>query len=242
VSTVGVLIVGDEVLTGEVRDENGPWLLARLTALGSRVVRMSVVGDREPEIVRELSRLRAEADAVVVSGGIGPTHDDVTRQAVAAALGVPLEEHADAVARVRAWYGDRETPAERAMALLPRGASVLLGPKTGALGFAAAGVTVLPGVPFLLRDLLDGAADRFAGPALRREEIHTPLREGEIADDLSRIQGAALDVAIGSYPVYGPDGRWSTRVVVRSSDPLRSAAVAADVRAALSRPPPAPRP
>jgi molybdenum cofactor synthesis domain-containing protein len=236
VKTAGVLLVGDEVLTGEVRDENGPWLLVRLTALGSRVVRLAVVGDREAEIVEELSRLRADADAVVVAGGIGPTHDDVTRQAVAAALGVPLEEHPDALSRVLAWYGGRETPAERTMALLPRGASVVVGPRTGALGFAAAGVLVLPGVPFLLRDLVEGAAERFAGPALVRDEIHTDLREGEIADDLVRIQGASLDVAIGSYPTYGPDGRWRTRVVVRSLDASRTAAVAADVRAALCRP------
>jgi molybdenum cofactor synthesis domain-containing protein len=236
VKTAGILIVGDEVLSGEVRDENGPWLIARLASLGSRVVRMSVVGDREDAIALELTRLRAEADAVVVSGGIGPTHDDVTRQAVAAALGVPLEEHPDALRRVLAWYGGRETPAERAMALLPRGAAVLVGAKTGALGFVAAGVYVLPGVPFLLRDLVDGAADRFAGPPLQKEEIHTDLREGEIADDLSRIQGSALDVAIGSYPTYGPDGRWRTRVVVRSLDPLRSTAVAAEIRFALARP------
>ncbi len=233
--TAGILIVGDEVLSGEVRDENGPWLIARLSGLGTRVVRMAVVPDREAAIVEELKRLRADADAVLVSGGIGPTHDDVTRQAVAAALGVPLTEHPDAVRRVEAWYAGQVTPAERAMALLPKGARVLEGPKTKTLGFAVAGLYVLPGVPFLLRDLVDGAAADFAGPPLLREVIHTDLREGEIADDLTRIQASALDVAIGSYPTLGTDGRWRTRIVVRSEDAGRSAAVADAVRTAFAR-------
>ena len=88
--TAGILIVGDEVLSGEVRDENGPYLLARLAGLGTRVVRVVVVGDRMDDIVHELTRLRAHADAVLVSGGIGPTHDDLTRPGVARAVGVGL--------------------------------------------------------------------------------------------------------------------------------------------------------
>ena len=100
-----ILIIGDEVLSGEVRDENGPWLVGRLTALGTRIERISTVRDRMADIVDELRRLRAHTDAVVVSGGIGPTHDDLTRPAVATALGVPLERHPGADAHVRRWYG-----------------------------------------------------------------------------------------------------------------------------------------
>src|SRR2546428_14066019 len=114
--TAALLIVGDEVLTGEVRDENGPWMIGRLAALGTRVVRLSVVPDRLGDIVQELTRLRALADAVLVSGGIGPTHDDLTRPAVAAALGVPLEGHPEAAARIRGWYGAKPTDAELSMA------------------------------------------------------------------------------------------------------------------------------
>lgn len=228
-----ILIIGDEVLSGEVRDENGPWLVGRLTGFGTRIERIATVRDRMPDIVEELRRLRAVADAVVVSGGIGPTHDDLTRPAVATALGVPLERHPDADAHVRRWYGDRTTDAELAMADLPKGSRLLRGAKTTALGFCVSGVYVLPGVPFLLRDLVEGSAAEFAGPPLHRVEVTLARREGEIADALTRLQASALDTAIGSYPSVDPDGVWSTRIVVRSPDAARASAVAAQVRLAF---------
>ena len=228
-----ILIIGDEVLSGEVRDENGPWLVGRLTALGTRIERISTVRDRMADIVDELRRLRAHTDAVVVSGGIGPTHDDLTRPAVATALGVPLERHPDADAHVRRWYGARTTDAELAMADLPRGSRLLIGAKTTALGFFVSGVYVLPGVPFLLRDLIEGSGAEFAGPPLHRVEVSLARREGEIADALTRLQASALDTAIGSYPSVDPDGVWSTRIVVRSPDAARASAVADQGRLAF---------
>ena len=233
--TAGVLIVGDEVLAGEVRDANGPYLVERMTSFGTRVVRVVTVPDREPDVVGELARLRAMADAVLVSGGIGPTHDDVTRPSVAAALGVPLEAHEEAVERIRRWYGDRATDAELSMSFLPRGSRLLSGLRTGTFGFAVASIYVMPGVPALLRDIVEGVADEFRGPALHREEVSTHLREGEIADDLTRLQAHALDVAIGSYPQLGDGGRWTTTVVVRSTDAERCRTVTADVRRAFER-------
>jgi molybdenum cofactor synthesis domain-containing protein len=234
VKTASVLIVGDEVLAGEVRDANGPYLVERLTALGTRVVRVVTVPDREPDVVGELRHLRGMADAVLVSGGIGPTHDDVTRPSVAAALGVPLEQHEEAADRIRRWYGDKTTDAELSMSFLPRGSRLLSGLRTGTFGFAVASVYVMPGVPSLLRDIAEGMADEFRGAPLHREEVHTDLREGEISDDLTRLQSHALDVAIGSYP-HLDGGRWSTKVVVRSTDAERARSVSADVRAAFER-------
>jgi molybdopterin-biosynthesis enzyme MoeA-like protein len=175
------------------------------------------------------------ADAVLVSGGIGPTHDDVTRPSVAAALGVPLEPHAEASERIRRWYGDKTTEAELSMSFMPRGSRLLPGQKTGTFGFAVAGVYVMPGVPSLLRDIVEATADEFRGPALHREEVHTDLREGEIADDLTRLQAHSLDVAIGSYPHLDGRGRWTTKVVVRSTDLGRSKTVATEVRRAFER-------
>lgn len=233
--TAAVLIVGDEVLAGEVRDENAPFLLSRLASLGARVTRVAAVRDVAADIEDELRRMRAVADVVLVSGGIGPTHDDVTRPAVAAALGVPLERLPSAEAHVRRWFAERTTDAELTMADLPRGSRLVAGARTSALGFAVAGVYVFPGVPFLLRDLFEGCARDFEGAPLHRAEVQTDLREGQLAVALTAIQAAALDTAIGSYPRLDPEGVWRTRIVVRASDRARAEAVAATVREAFRR-------
>jgi molybdenum cofactor synthesis domain-containing protein len=232
VRSAAILIVGDEVLSGEVRDTNGPYLVQRFAAAGVRVVRAVTAPDDEDAIAGELARLRALADAVVVGGGIGPTHDDVTRPAVARVLGVPLVPQAQAEQKIRSYFGDRLTAADLSMALMPEACRILAGARTGTLGFAKAGVYVLPGVPFLFEDLADVVVGEFAAPPLHRREIVTPRSEGEIAESLAACQGRSEDVRIGSYPVFA-DGRWHVRVVLRSNDPGRLDAVAGEVRAVL---------
>jgi molybdenum cofactor synthesis domain-containing protein len=232
VRSAAILIVGDEVLSGEVRDTNCPYLVQRLASAGVRVARVVTAPDDEDVLVDELTRLRALADAVVVGGGIGPTHDDVTRPAVARVLGVPLVTQAQAERRLRAYFGDRLTPADLSMAEMPEGCRLLTGARTGTLGFALAGVYVLPGVPFLFEDLADGLLAEFTAPPLHRCEIVTPRTEGEIAVHLAEVQGRSADVRIGSYPVFA-DGRWHVRVVLRASDLGRLDVVACEVRAGL---------
>ncbi len=227
-----ILVVGDEILAGEVTDRNGALVLSVLPAAGVPVVRLVAVPDREEDIVDELGRLRALADVVIVSGGIGPTHDDVTRPAVARALGVPLETHPDAERRIRAWYADRATDAELGMGVLPAGARLLPGERTGTFGFEIGGVHVLPGVPLLFADILKPLAATLPARTTYREVLSTGRREGEIAPSLAAVQGRSPDVAIGSYPVL-EDGRWHVRVVLRAIDPDRLAAVAREVRAVL---------
>lgn len=228
VRNVGILIIGDEILSGEIVDENGPWLIRTLSAVGVRTVRQVVVPDEEQEIAAELVRLRGLADAVVVSGGIGPTHDDVTREAVGRALGLPLEEHAEAVQRIRSFYGSRATDAELAMACIPRGSRLVNGARTNTIGFEIGGVYVLPGVPFLFRDLIEGFTAEFQATPLHKTELRSELREGEIAACLAEIQGSAPDVAIGSYPVC-EGGDWHVRIVLRGRDPDRVAALANEI-------------
>lgn len=230
--TAAILIVGDEILSGEIRDENGPYLIQRLAEAGVRVQRMAVCPDREEEIVAELRRLRALADAVVVSGGIGPTHDDVTRPAMARALGLPLLSLPEAEEKIRGFYGRDTTAAELEMALLPQGARLVRGQKTGGFGFQVAGLYGFPGVPFLLRDLTEAILPDFRGLPLTRVEMLTDLREGEIAVGLTEAQRAAPEVAIGSYPVFA-DGRWTVRVVVRGEEALRVSACEQDLRCRL---------
>ncbi|MDA1194704.1 MAG: competence/damage-inducible protein A [Planctomycetota bacterium] len=228
--SVGILIVGDEILSGEIADENGPWLISRLGAAGVRTVRQIVVPDDTEQIALEILRLRALADAVVISGGIGPTHDDVTRPAVAAALGVDLVPHAEAELRIRHFYGAAVTDAELSMAQVPAGAELVHGVKTGTFGFALPGLYVLPGVPFLFRDLMEGIAPSFRAPALHKEELRSARREGELASVLAVVQGEMPDVAIGSYPVC-EGGCWHVRIVMRGHDLDRVRAVADRLRA-----------
>jgi molybdenum cofactor synthesis domain-containing protein len=232
VRTAAILVVGDEILSGEIADSNGPYLLARLASAGVRVARVVVTPDDEDAIADDLARLRALSDAVVVSGGIGPTHDDVTRPAAARVLGVPLARHEEAERLIRGFYRERVTDAELSMADWPRGARILLGPRTGTFGFSCCGVHVLPGVPPLFRDLADVLAVELAGPPLHRTELLTHRREGEIAPGLAAGQARAHDVAIGSYPVL-EDGRWHVRVVLRGPDAARVAEVAREVRGAI---------
>lgn len=230
--SVGILIVGDEILSGEIADENGPWLIGRLGGVGVRAVRQVVVPDDESEIAAELGRLRALADAVVISGGIGPTHDDVTRPAVARALGLPLEEHAEACKRIRGYYGEAVTASELAMGMLPQGARLVRGARTGTFGFMLPGLYVFPGVPFLFRDLVEGIAPQFQSAPLHKTELRSGLREGEIAPVLAACQADDPEIAIGSYPVC-EDGCWHVRIVLRGGDPDRVAAVAAALRSRL---------
>jgi molybdenum cofactor synthesis domain-containing protein len=230
VLSAAILIIGDEVLSGEVQDTNGPYLLQRLTGAGVRVPRVVTVPDEASSIVEELRRLRALADAVVLSGGIGPTHDDVTRPAVAQVLGLPLEAQPAVEERIRSFFGDRLTDADLGMARMPAGCRVLVGAKTGTFGFAAGGVYVLPGVPVLFRDLADGIVSEFSATPLLRHEIVTRRSEGEIAERLASCQGRAEDVRIGSYPVF-ESGGWHVRVVLRGADAGRLEAVAREVRA-----------
>jgi len=181
----------------------------------------------EPESIRsELNRLRALADGVVVSGGIGPTHDDHTRPAIAAALGLELQRHPQALERIRGFYGERVTEAELEMADFPRGARLVEGHATGSFGFEVGGVYALPGVPRLFLDLIEGITPDFRAEPLHKLELHSGRREGELAPQLAAAEGSADGVAIGSYPVCDDDGCWHVRVVLRGSDPEQLADVA----------------
>lgn len=232
--TASVLIVGDEILSGEIRDENGPFVVQRLAGAGVRVVRIVTCPDREEDVVAELSRLRALSDAVVVSGGIGPTHDDITRAAIARALGVALTRHAQAEQRLRAHFGASVSAADLEMAQLPYGSRLVIGPGTGTFGFTLAGVYGCPGVPFLLRDLMEAILPDFSGVPLVKSELRTDLGEGRIAPVLAAAQRESPDVAIGSYPVMDA-GAWYVRIVLRGTTVERVEALEQRLRADLAR-------
>jgi molybdenum cofactor synthesis domain-containing protein len=230
VSTARIVIIGNEVLSGEVPDGNIHFLARRLTELGTRVRSIEVVPDEDEAIVAALrAGIADNGTRILATGGIGPTHDDRTRAAVAAALGVPLERHAEAEECLRAGYGPGITASELDMALLPRGSRLVIGRRTRVAGFVAGPVHVFPGVPDLLVDVFETLAHEFAGNPEHRLEILSPLKEGDFAPELTRVALDFPDVAIGSYPAR-IDGRWQVRLILRGLDAARVARVALEVR------------
>ena len=231
--TAALLIVGDEILNGEVEDRNSGLLTRGLWSAGVEIERALWLRDRPETITRAVSEARAAADLVFVCGGIGPTHDDCTRAAVAAALGVPLERHPEAEARLRHAYGGRLAAADLEMADLPRGARLLVGPRSGGFGFQVESVVVLPGVPEFLADILEPIWSDLRGPARYRRELISACGEGRLAPLLREVQGRFPDVSIGSYPTL-LDGRFRVRLVLRSIDPVRLQAATQALEAGLA--------
>jgi molybdenum cofactor synthesis domain-containing protein len=229
VSIARLLIVGNEVLSGEVTDQNIAFLTRRLTGLGTRVRGIRVVPDEDDVIIEAIREGIAPGHPLLVTGGIGPTHDDRTRSAVARALELPLRRHAEAESRLRAGYGARLTDAELDMALLPEGARLAPGPKSGVFGFVVGAVYVFPGVPDLLVDVFEAVAGDFAGAPEHRVEVATRLKEGDFAPALAAVADEFPDVAIGSYPTRDAAG-WMVRLILRGVDAARVAAAAERVR------------
>jgi molybdenum cofactor synthesis domain-containing protein len=219
-TTALVLIIGDEVLAGEVVDVNGPLILSLLAERGLRVLGLHVLPD-EPGVVEPFLRDASRgADCVLVTGGIGPTHDDITRLAVARALERPLAPHPQATERLESIFHRNATAEERDMALLPEGALLLFAPGIMAFAFQAGNVFVFPGVPRLLEPLLRANLERLGQRAAHRRELHTELREGLIAAPLSALAERWPDLRWGSYPELTDMG-WHLRLVLRGGDPER---------------------
>ncbi len=228
-----VLVIGDEILAGRVQDANLATLARRLGAVGIAVAEARVVGDDEAAIGAALDALRARYAHVFTTGGIGPTHDDVTARAVARAFAVPLERNAEAERRLRAYYGaERINPARLSMADMPAGVELIDNPVSAAPGFRLANVVVLPGVPRILEAMLDPLVARLAGGTpLTSRALTVRCAEGDLAAALGAIQNRAGAVAIGSYPSVRGE-RIATTVVVRGRDANLVDTALAEVRQA----------
>jgi molybdenum cofactor synthesis domain-containing protein len=219
--TAAVLIIGDEILSGRTRDTNLSTIAGFLAPLGVTVAEARIVADIDAEIIAAVNALRERYDYLLTTGGIGPTHDDITADAVAAAFGVEIGERADALAILQAHYHNPAdlTPARKRMARIPDGASLIANPVSGAPGFQLANVFVLAGVPAIMRAMLEDVAPRLQGgrPLLSRSVRAKGLREGEFAADLEAIARAMPDISFGSYPFFGPDG-YGAAIVARGED------------------------
>jgi len=196
-----MLIIGNEILSGRTRDANG-WLVAqKLFDCGCKLAEIAIVPDVAERIVFTLNRLRADFDAVITSGGIGPTHDDITMDAVAKAFGVPLKEHRYIVQAMTEYYGKNGLNAgRRRMSRVPQGARLIRCEKTIAPGAHIGNVYVLAGVPNIFASQLDAILDDFSGQGFERREIEVALPESSFALRLEEIQRQFPEVEIGSYP------------------------------------------
>lgn len=233
--TAAVVIIGDEVLSGRTQDTNLPYLARRLGELGIRPVEARVVPDVKAAIVQAVNELRARCDYVFTTGGIGPTHDDITSESVAAAFGVPCERHDEAfriLAEDYARRGVEFNEARQRMARLPRGASLIRCEAVAAPGFRLANVFVFAGVPRIMQAMFETVAPTLSGgpPTLSRTVHGIDALEGQIATQLAEIQATHPAVAIGSYPFYREPGG-GVAIVVRGTDRAAVDAAIASVAA-----------
>src|ERR1700759_293439 len=210
-TTAAVLVIGDEILSGRTQDTNTNYIARFLAALGIDLREVRVVGDVEEEIVAALNALRGRYDLVFTTGGIGPTHDDITADAVAKAFGVGIGYHPDAYALLEARYPPGEfNDARKRMARIPHGATLVANGVSGAPGFHIGNVFVMAGVPMVMRAMLEAIAPELPrGPATTSVTIEAAIPEGRLAGGMAEVAKAHRDVSIGSYPfmregpVYG---------------------------------------
>jgi molybdenum cofactor synthesis domain-containing protein len=235
--TAAVLVIGNEILSGRTKDRNIGHIAEILTEIGIDLKEVRVVADEEPALVAALNALRARYDYVFTTGGIGPTHDDITADSVAAAFGVPLDHHPRAVALLRERLGGGDlNPARMRMARIPRGGALIENRVSAAPGFWIGNVIVMAGVPAIMQAMLDEVRPKLrTGAKLIAETVRADLREGDIGSELAAVAAAYPHVMIGSYPfmdeVRGPN----TNVVLRARDPEKLAAAKAAVERMIAR-------
>lgn len=231
-ANAAILVIGNEILSGRTQDANVAYLGKELAARGITLSEVRIVRDDQPAIVAALDALRASHTYVFTSGGIGPTHDDITSAAIARAFGVPLERNPEAVRRLQSRYGDGELNAARLkMAEIPVGAQLVDNPVSQAPGFRMANVFVMAGVPSILRAMFEGIRHTLAeGPPHLSRSVTLAAREGDLAEGLTRIQDRHPEVEVGSYPSF-TEGRSRVTIVARGTDAGRLDGVMAETRA-----------
>ena len=227
--TAAVVVIGNEILSGRTKDANLVYLAEHLNELGIRLLEARIVADVEDAIVQAVNDCRTRFHYVFTTGGIGPTHDDITAASIAKAFAVPLTAHPEAVARLERHYAHGQlNEARMRMAYTPEGATLIDNPISAAPGFQIGNVFVMAGVPLIMQAMFAGIRHRLVGGApLRSRTFRTNLAEGIMAKDLAALQARYADVEIGSYPSFARREP-GVRIVLRSTDAARLAAVGED--------------
>lgn len=233
--TAGLVVIGDEILSGRTQDKNVAQVAAWLNVQGIRLAEVRVVPDVTAAIVEAVDVLRTRNDYLFTTGGIGPTHDDITVDAIAEALGVPVVHHPKALAVLERYYETRGglTEARKRMARVPEGAELIENRMSGAPGIRIANIFVMAGVPHITAGMLDALTGTLEGglPVISRT-IGCWVAESEVAVLLGEVERAHEGVAIGSYPFFR-EGKTGANFVVRSTDQQVVDACIADLTARL---------
>lgn len=234
--TAALLIIGNEILSGRTKDANLAYLGEKLAGLGIRLQEVRVVADIEQDIIDALNALRTRYGVVFTTGGIGPTHDDITSACVAKAFGRKLIRHPDAVEMLRKYYQNPEdlNEARLKMTEVPEGATLVANPVSAAPGYRYENVYVFAGVPRIMQAMFDNIAHELVkGEPIQSRTVTAFLTEGVIAEKLTAIQNGAGDaVDIGSYPLI-KSGRLGTSLVMRGTDAAKLDETYAKIRAMI---------
>ena len=214
-----ILIIGNEILSGRTQDTNTSTLATWLNSLGVKVEEVRVIPDVEKKIVESVNTLRKKHNYVFTSGGIGPTHDDITSESIAKAFNLPYEKHEEGFKILESYYKPGEfNDGRQKMIWMPKGAKLILNPTSGAPGFYVDNVFVLPGVPSILKSMLGGIKNKIVGGnPIISHTISLRTFESHIADSLTKVQNNYKDVEIGSYPFFQA-GKLGVSIVIRSDD------------------------
>lgn len=233
--TAAIVVIGNEILSGRTQDVNVRHLARRLAELGIALREVRMIPDEREMIIDTINTLRAAYDHVFTTGGIGPTHDDITSECVAAAFGVPCEPHPEAWELLARHYPAGEfTPARQRMAILPRGAGLIANPISVAPGFSIGNVHVMAGVPRIMQAMFENLVPRLRrGPPILQRAVHAAgLLESRIAEGLAAIQARHPGLDIGSYPYYRESGS-GVAIVAKGTDEREIEAALAEVSALI---------
>jgi molybdenum cofactor synthesis domain-containing protein len=232
--TAALLVIGDEILSGRTKDKNIGYVADHCTQIGIRLKEVRIVADDEDAITAAVNILRRTYTYVFTTGGIGPTHDDITADSVARAFGAAIDVDQRAVALLRERYAEADlTTARLRMARIPEGAELIENPVSKAPGFKLENVIVMAGVPAIMQAMLHAVSPRLrTGPKLLSDSVRVNAPEGQVAVPLGDCQKAFPDVAMGSYPFF-EDGQYGTNLVLRSTDISRLRLAKADLIARL---------
>jgi molybdenum cofactor synthesis domain-containing protein len=239
VITAAILVIGDEILSGRTKDKNIGYIAEYLTNIGIDMREVRVVPDIEEEIIDALDALRHRYAYVFTTGGIGPTHDDITADSVAKAFGVGIDHHPDAIAVMKARFdalGTEMNEARMRMARVPNGAALVPNKVSAAPGFWIGNVITMAGIPAVMQAMLDEVAPKLkTGTKLLSETIRADAKEGDVGTELGAIAKAHPETIIGSYPFIDEKNGPNTNIVVRSRDADELAVVKAEVEGMLKK-------